>query len=228
MGNNMNRTRRSLVTALVLGMGCSPDVQVDIPVGPIRDTVNLPVASVPSALVDPTGRLITVACSATSPCPTIPVQDLTLQCVADRCALGAFALRTQSQLVDLATFSTFQEYAGVLDAVSLRRAQIGFTGLRVGNVVGPLELTWSAESDADGAAARGLATMPRTVLTATTQEVELGLNIAEVQSLARAVLGGTRKFRVRITGPVSLGDGALPAAQVELALRLLFHIDTSP
>lgn len=224
----MNRTRASLATALAITLGCSPDVRVDVPVGPVRDTVNLPVSSVPSLLIGPDGRLITVACSATVPCPTIALPDLSVQCVSDRCVLGAFTVRTQNQLMDLSAFSTFQQYAGVLQAVSLRRAQIGFTGLRVGNVVGPLELTWSAESDVDGASARRLATMPRTTLNATTQEVELGLDNAEIQSLARAVLMGTRRFRVRITGPVELGMGTLPAAQVELALRLLFHIDTSP
>lgn len=223
----MNRTRRPLVAALLLALGCSPDAQVDVPIGPIKDTVNLPVGSVPSALIGPDGRLVSLACSMASPCPTLPVMDLSLQCVSDRCVLGAFTLRTQNQLVDLSTFSTFQEYAGALQAVSLRRALLGFTGLRTGNAVGPLDLSWSAESDEAGAMSRHLATFPRTVLTAPTQEVDLALNLTEIQSLARRVLEGTRRFRVRITGPVEAGAGALPEARVELSLRLLFHIDTS-
>lgn len=223
----MNRTRRPLVAALLLALGCSPDAQVDIPIGPIKDSVDLPVGNIPAALIGADGRLITLACSAAMPCPTIPVMDLSVQCVSDRCVLGAFTLRTQNQLVDLGTFSTFQEYAGVLDAVSLRRVLLSFTGLRTGNVVGPLELSWSAEADTDGASARRLASLPRTALTAPTQEVDLALNPGEIEALARAVVGGTRRFRVRLTGPVEPGDGTLPAARVEVSVRLLFHLDTA-
>lgn len=225
----MDRThpRRPLVAALLLAMGCNPDAKVDIPIGPIQETVTIPVGSVPSALLDGERRVVSVACGAATPCPSPPTGDLTIACVNDRCVLGAFALRTSNQRVDLGTFSSFQEYAGALEAVSLRRALLGFTGLRTGNVVGPLELTWSADADEAGATSRRLATLPRTALTAATQEVELALDVAEVQALARQVLAGTRRFRVRVSGPVEAGAGALPDARVELSLRLLFHVDTS-
>ena len=143
----MKRSARTQMAALLLALGCSPDAQVDVPIGPITDTVDLPVASIPAALVGADGRLVTLTCSPAAPCPTLPTQEPSVQCTGDRCVVGSFTLRTQNQLVDLSTFSTFQEYAGALDVVSLRRAQLAFTGLRTGNRVGPLELTWSAESE---------------------------------------------------------------------------------
>lgn len=218
---------RPLAAAIAFALGCSPDAKVDIPIGPITEAVTLPVDGVPSALLDGERRVISVDCGAAMPCPALPTSEVSITCVSDRCVLGAFTLRTSNQRVDLGTFSTFQEYAGALQAVSLRRAQLGFTGLRTGNAVGPLELTWSADADEAGASARRLATLPRTALTSATQEVELALDLTEVQSLARQVLAGTRRFRVRIAGPVEAGAGALPAARVELSLRLLFHVDTS-
>lgn len=224
----MKNSMRWASAAILLALGCAPDARVDIPVGPIRSTVDLPVSQIPSALIGSDGRLITIACSSTTTCPTASGVDVSIACVNDRCTLGAFTARTPNQVVDLSTVSDFQQYAGSLNLVSLERAQLGFTGLSAGNVVGPLALSWSAESDVDGASSRVLATLPRTTLTSPTQEISLALDSAEVPSLARAVLEGTRRFRVRISGPVEAGEGALPSARVELSLRLVFHIDTSP
>lgn len=225
--NPKHRPRR-LAAALLLALGCSPDASVDVPVGPIESTVALPVAAVPAALLDAERRIVAVSCDVATPCPAVGVGEVTVACVDGRCALGAFTLRTENQVVDLSGIEAFQAYAGVLDVVSLRRAILAFTGLKLGNAVGPLDLTWSAESDAAGASARRLATVPRTVLGSASQEVELALDSAAVTALAREVLGGTRRFRVRLAGPVEAGAGALPDAQVKLSLRMLFHIDTSP
>lgn len=219
-----NNGLRALLVALTLG-GCEPAARIDVPVGPIRQSVTLPVGAVPAAVLQADGTLVTLPCDEATACPALPTAELSLTCAASRCELSPFTLRTGNDVVDLETVSTFQEYLGALDAVSLKRAQLTIEGLRPGNLVGPLELQWSGEEDVAGASARRLATLPRTAVGASPPEVDLALDAAEIGRLATAVAEGTRRFRVRLVGPVSMGGGALPAAQLTLSLRMVFHID---
>jgi hypothetical protein len=211
-----------MIPALFGLLGCV-DAFVAIPIGPISTTVALPVQGVPAALIAADGTLRAVACGAASPCPQPAAAAVTLACVDSVCALSPFVLRATTADLDLSAYEVYRDYADALESLTVTAVSVRLTGAAVGNAVGPLDVWWTAAAGSD-ATEHHLGASLRTPLARSPVDVPVVVDAVGVRALVAYVMAGNTRLRLRLEGPLDVGTGALPAAQVELATTLLLQV----
>lgn len=217
---------RPALPALLAVLGCV-DAYVALPIGPITATVTLPVQSVPAALLTADGALRTLACSAAAPCPTPTVAEVTVRCVGDVCALDPFTLQAITPDIDLRSYEVYRDYANALQSVTVEAVSVRVTGATIGNSVGPLDVWWSGASDAVDVTEHHLGASRRASLARSPEDVSVTVDDVGVRALVTHILSGNTRLRMRLRGPLDVGAGSLPAAQVQLAVTLLLQVHGS-
>ncbi len=217
---------RPMVLALVAALGCV-DAFVALPIGPINATVTLPVQAVPQVLLGSDGALQRIACGAASPCPQPATAEVVVSCVDAACALAPFALRAVTPDIDLTSYEVYRDYANSLQEITVQAVSVRLTGANVGNSVGPLDVWWTPASTGADVPEHHLGAAPRTPLSRSPMDVSVAVDAAGVSDLVTHLLAGNTRLRLRLEGPLDLGSGALPAAQVHLAVTLLLHVHGS-
>ena len=217
---------RLIVPVLAAALGCI-EAFVDVPIGPVNVTIALPVQAVPAALLDTNGALRRLACSAAAPCPQAATAEVTVRCTDAVCVLAPFTVRALTTDIDLTSYSAYRDYANSLQDVTIRAASIQITGASVGNSAGPLEVWWTGESTAADVPERRLGVTSQVTLTPGATDVPVTVDAAGVRELGARIMAGHTRFRVRLEGPLDVGAGALPAAQVHFAITFLVHLHGS-
>ncbi len=101
------------------------------------------------------------------------------------------------------------------------------TGAGAGNSVGPLDVWWTRAAGASDASEHHLGTAPRSLLTSDGAILPVTVDPEGVRTLVSHILSGDTHLRLRLEGPLDVGVGALPAAQLNVAVTLLLHVHGS-
>lgn len=224
----MSSSLRLLPLALALA-GCSDEVPIEVPVGPLTFTVDVSSINVPAALRE-SGSVARLACGPTAACPA--AAPFTLRCVSGACDPDPVAIELGvMDPIDLGAWSTaFNAVGSNVSQITVARAQWQAAAMGLRNPVGPVEIFWGTESatgpTADGA--RRLGTVPAITFDAQGNAAgEVALDPMGNATLSTHLLRTSRRFRVFARAAVDLAPGApLPAGRASIQLRLSVRAET--